>query len=62
MDLGIRRLLERFNAAVLLAATARERRVRGDSAVVDVSEVTIEPSEPIITPSGMYLTLSFLCR
>lgn len=54
MDLGIRRLLERFNAAILLAATAREQRMRGDSAVVDVSEVTIEPNEPIVTPSALY--------
>lgn len=54
MDLGIRRLLERLNAAVLLAATARERRMRGDSGVVDVSELTVEPNEPIITPSALY--------
>lgn len=54
MDPGIRRLLERLNAAVLLAATARERRLRGDSSSVDVKEVSIEPGEPIITPSGMF--------
>ncbi|XP_069162621.1 cyclin-dependent kinase 12 [Procambarus clarkii] len=54
MDLSIRRLLERLNAAVLLAATARERRLRGDSAIVDMSELTVEPNEPIITASAMY--------
>ena len=48
----MRRLLERLNAAVLLAATARERRVRGDSSMVDVSDVPVEPSEPVITPTG----------
>lgn len=52
LDLGMRRLLERLNAAVLLAATARERRIRGDSAMVDVSDVPVEPSEPVITPAG----------
>ncbi|XP_042240749.1 cyclin-dependent kinase 12-like isoform X1 [Homarus americanus] len=54
MDVGIRRLLERLNAAVLLAATARERRMRSDSAVIDVSELTVEPNEPIITPSALF--------
>lgn len=54
LDLGMRRLLERLNAAVLLAATARERRVRGDSAMVDVSDVPVEPSEPVITPAALY--------
>ncbi|MPC41579.1 hypothetical protein E2C01_035180 [Portunus trituberculatus] len=49
----MRRLLERLNAAVLLAATARERRVRGDSAMVDVTDVPVEPSEPVITPTGL---------
>lgn len=52
VDLGMRRLLERVNAAVLLAATARERRLRGDSALVDVNDVPVEPSEPVITPAG----------
>lgn len=46
------RLLERLNAAVLLAATTRERRLRGDSALIDVSDVTVEPSEPVITANG----------
>lgn len=50
----MRRLLERVNAAVLLAATARERRMRGDSALVDVNDVPVEPSEPVITPAGEY--------
>lgn len=54
LDLGMRRLLERLNAAVLLAATARERRMRGDSAMVDVSDVPVEPSEPVITPAALY--------
>ena len=52
LDLGMRRLLERLNAAVLLAATARERCMRGDSAMVDVNDVSVEPSEPVITPAG----------
>lgn len=54
VDLGMRRLLERVNAAVLLAATARERRLRGDSALVDVNDVPVEPSEPVITPAALY--------
>lgn len=52
VDLGMYRLLERLNAAVLLAATTRERRLRGDSALIDVSDVTVEPSEPVITANG----------
>lgn len=54
MDVGVRRLLEKLNAAVLSAATARERRLRGDSAAVDFKEVSIEPGEPVITPSGIF--------
>lgn len=54
LDLGIRRLLERLNAAVLLAATTRERRLRGDSNSLEIKDVSLEPNEPIITPAGMF--------
>lgn len=57
-DLGIRRLLERLNAAVLLAATTRERRLRGDSNSVEIKDVTVEPTEPVITPTGLYKDLT----
>lgn len=53
--MGIRRLLERLNAAVLLAATTRERRLRGDSNSLEIKDVSLEPNEPIITPAGEYL-------
>ncbi|KAK3894598.1 hypothetical protein Pcinc_001646 [Petrolisthes cinctipes] len=54
VDLGMYRLLERLNAAVLLAATVRERRLRGDSTLVDISDVAVEPSEPVITANALY--------
>ncbi|KAK7015566.1 Cyclin-dependent kinase 12 [Halocaridina rubra] len=54
VDVSVRRTLERLTAAVHLAATARERRLRGESAPLDMKEVSVEPSETVITSSGMF--------
>jgi len=53
VDFDLKRILERLVSAIVLAASVRERRQRGETAY-DISEKTIDLKEPIITPAGLY--------
>ncbi|CAL4103636.1 unnamed protein product, partial [Meganyctiphanes norvegica] len=53
VDFDVRRILDRLVSAIVLAASVRERRQRGETAY-DISEKTIDVKEPIITPVGLF--------
>lgn len=53
VDFDLRRIIDRLVSAIVLAASVRERRQRGETAY-DISEKTIDPKEPILTPAGLF--------
>ncbi|XP_076060497.1 cyclin-dependent kinase 12 [Oratosquilla oratoria] len=54
LDTATHQLVKSVHGAILKAAVSKERQKRGDGANVDVKDVVLEPSEPIITPAALY--------